>query len=111
MNERNITMLSIRYLGQIAERLMHNLQYGVENFGNASSTAERCADYIEHIAQYDLEGLPEKSRMASAARALEWLSGIRVHFDGEFSVHGPQTPSLGEIDALRMYAQKARDNA
>lgn len=98
MDDRKITMHAIRYLAQVAEAINFRARDGLD--ANALHVSERCADHVEHIAQYDIEQLPLKVRMRGVAESMEWLIDVVIQFDRLLSGGPSNVPTSIELAAL-----------
>lgn len=107
MNERQVTMQAIRYLSQVCEKLSFHIANGDIAGRKSVDSLTKCADQIEHIAQFDTEDLDLSVRLDGIIASLEFLKLVR---DGELilSTHGLSAPSIGDIDMLIAAAKVLR---
>lgn len=105
MNERQITMLVVRYLAMVCEALNVQLHSGREmDVRKALERCTRCADHIEHIAKDDFEGVAATTRLQRLADSLEWLAVVRDEFDLELSFSGLHVPTANAMNEVRAAA-------
>ena len=100
MNERKITMLSVRYLCQVAEAISSQVMRGVPGAAQAVEASMRCSDDAEHIAQYDVEELALQFRMKCVADSMEWLMVIVRQYGEVLKVSGLNVPTVDQLDAV-----------
>lgn len=100
-SERQLTMLTIRWLGQVAECVSFLVEETSDiKISNPLKIIERCSDRIEHIAQYDLDGLAESTRLEYMANDVEWLSNIVEKNEAVLSTGQLNYPSATELREL-----------
>ncbi len=104
--ERVITLHAIRYLGLTAEALSYCAVHSRGDVKEISTAAQHCADHIEHIAQYAMEGLSVEFCMGRIVDALALVSLIQKRFAPFFEAPTPRVPNPAEIESLRVEAQR-----
>lgn len=105
MNERQITMLVVRYLAMVCEALNSQLHSGREmDVRKALERCTRCADHIEHIAKDDFESVAATTRLRRLADSLEWLAVVREEFELELSFSGLHVPTANAMNEVRAAA-------
>jgi hypothetical protein len=102
ISERQLTMRAIRWISRTVEALCQSVECGLPAnlVRQATTVGFRCSDRVEHIAQYDDEGLDEASRMSFIAQDLYWLVQTLPGLDEIFRCGTPFRYSLDEIKAL-----------
>jgi hypothetical protein len=107
MNERQITMQAIRYLAQVSEAIHSAVFHGGGPLSNGAMEASlKCADHIEHIAQYDVEQLDVRTRLRGIEESMRWLHVTRERFDGLLSKSHQYVPFASDVQTLASIANR-----
>ena len=101
MDERKITMMAIRHLGQMGEAINSLIERGELPFNRITTAAQRsqdCGARLSRIAGDDLVELPTAERMEGIADSMKWLAGVRKQFDPDLTAWGRFAPDLAAVN-------------
>lgn len=94
-------ILTIRYLGWLAENLSGNFFKG-EPSPLDIRAAHQCCDRIEHITQYIIEGLDWSDRAQMLAADVEFMRGILESHAAKAGIGQTEcVPTYRQLDALQ----------
>lgn len=94
-------MLTIRYLGWIAENLTGDIYKGKPSPSDIRA-AHKCCDLIEHIAQYITEGLDWPSRARALAQDVEFMRYVlKTHTEKVGVGQSDCLPTPMQLDVLQ----------
>lgn len=106
MDDRKITLQAIRYLSQVAEAIGSQILRCTPGAPQAIEASVRCSDHAEHIAQYDIEGLPLATRMRGVAESMEWLMVIVRQYEDLLGTANLNVPSHESLESVAAAAVK-----
>ena len=101
MDERKVTMMAIRHLGQMGEAINSLIERGELPFNRITTAAQRsqdCGARLSRIAADDIVELPMAERMAGIADSMKWLAGVRKQFDPDLAAWGRYAPDLASVN-------------
>jgi len=105
VNERHLTMMTIRYLGLVIEKISAESAYSNRVGGRLNQVVTRLADAVEHIAQYDIEDLHLSARLQGLNQALTYLKTVVENEHELLGNHGLNAPEVAEIEELILAVQ------
>lgn len=101
MNERQITMLAVHYLGQVLNALQFEMySRSVSDDVPALQASMDCADHIQKIAKLDTNVAELRPRMMLIADSMRWLALKRHELDSVFVNSSLTIPSIEEVENL-----------
>lgn len=101
MNERQITMLAVRYLSQVLNAIQFELySRSVSDDVLAIQASMDCADYIEKISELDTTVAELRPRMMLIAESMRWLALKRDEMDAVFVNSTPSIPTIEDVEKL-----------